>query len=188
MSCYLQEGGLKAIFPVRPSQIDRLMKGAVAAAGQVGFQPGRIDHRFGAVMKPDGTPIYLATWVQSPVEDRWTGGFYTEMGHTVLHGTVTTDPRAGTMETSAKLDIGGSTVVEASWTIRGPAAGSDPMNVAGMMVRLTITNAGPHDADCLKSCLTLHAPECVPLVAGSESRTVACAAAVAASCLVNCRC
>lgn len=189
MSCYLVEGGLKSIFPLRPTQIDRIQSGCKAVATRRGHRAASLDLRFGAMARPDGRPFYLATWVPAtPPTRRWEGGFYTELGPYRLEGLVTADPPSGVMSVAASVSSGGRTVVDVTWRIQGPAVGTTPPNVAGMWLGMRVRKAGPHNVNCLRDCLTLHAPDCVPMKRGNESELVACAAAVAAGCLINCRC
>jgi len=189
MSCYLVEGGFKSIFPLRPTQIGRIQSSCNAFAKRRGHRATSLDLRFGAMTRPDGQPFYLATFAPAtPSTRRWEGGFYTELGPYNLEGLVEAEPASGIMSVTARVLSRGRTIVDVTWRIQGPPIETDPPNVAGMWLGMRIRKAGPHAANCLRDCLTLHAPDCVPMKRGNESQLVACAAGVAAGCLINCRC
>jgi len=192
MTCIIMEGGTKAIFPLHRSQIDALINRATARAAERKVTLERLDQRFGTTMKPDGTPFYLVTYSPATPQDRaWDGFFFTELGPCEVFGGVAADPATGILGVQAVVGVdppSASVRVVVSWRVHGPAQGSTSVNVAGILLETRIESAGPHDERCLRDCLALHAPECVPIRRGGEAQLVAAVAAVAASCLVNCRC
>lgn len=81
MTCIIVEGGTKAIFPLRQSQIDALISRASARAAERKVTLERLEQRFGAMTKPDGIPFYLVTYSPAtPQDNAWQGFFLTEFG------------------------------------------------------------------------------------------------------------
>jgi hypothetical protein len=192
MSCILTDGGIKAIFPLRRNQIDSLLGRAAERAVQRKIGVDRLEQRFGVTMKPDGAAFYVVTYAPpTPSDNTWEGFFFTELGPCELYGRVGADPGTGIVNVEAAVTVSAPSTgvrVAVSWRVHGPAATSTASNVAGLLLETRIENQGPHDERCLRDCIALHAPECVPMKRGNESQLVAAIAAVAASCLVNCRC
>lgn len=192
MTCIIADGGTKAIFPLRQSQIDALINRAHAIAGDRKFTLDQLEQRFGTTMKPDGIPFYLVTYSPAtPQDSAWDGFFFTELGPCEVYGSVAADPATGILRVAATVTVNPPSMdvrVVVSWRVHGPSQAATPVNVAGILLETRIENAGPHDERCLRDCLGLHAPDCVPMRRGSEAQLVAAVAAVAASCLVNCRC
>ncbi len=191
MTCIIVEGGTKATFPLRTSQIDALVNRANTRAAERRMPREQLEQRFGTTMKPDGTPFYLVTYSPATAQERaWDGFFFTELGPCEVYGLVGADPITGIVSVEAAVSVQPPSGVRiaVSWRIQGPSLASTPANVAGILLETRIDNADPHDERCLRDCLALHAPDCVPIRRGSEAQLVAAVAAVAASCLVNCRC
>ena len=192
MTCIIADGGIKAIFPLRRAQIDALINRAGARAAERKIVVERLEQRFGTMMKPDGAPFYLVTYSPAPPQETsWEGFFLTELGPCEVYGRVAADPPTGILTVEAAVSVQAPSAnvrVEVSWRVQGQSQASTPANVAGILLETRIESAGPHDERCLRDCLALHAPDCVPMRRGSEAQLVAAVAAVAASCLVNCRC
>jgi hypothetical protein len=189
MSCQLTDGGPSSIFPLTEEQITSLREMGRVFVTSNTPSGSRLVARFGAAMKPDGVPFYLMTYSpETPTRDEWRGLFVMEQGPFQINGTVRAVPATGVMSVHSTVLRGQTTVVDVRWDVMGPAVGTNPTNVAGMLTGTEIMNPGPHAPDCLRDCLALHAPQCVPMREGNEPQLVATVAAIAASCLIICRC
>jgi hypothetical protein len=189
MSCQLTSGGQKSIFPLKNAQIERIRQLGLEFTLTLGAKDMGLEPRFGAVMKPDGVAFYLATYCpSSPGMSAWRGMFFADQGPYYIAGSVDADPNSGRVSTDMSVLEGRTPIVNVRWVVTGPAVGTEPTNIAGMLSELNIVNPGPHARECLRDCIALHAPQCVPMRQGNEPELVATVAAVAASCLINCRC
>ncbi len=89
MSCQLTDGGPPSVFPLLDEQIARVREMARVFASTTTPSGSRLVSRFGAAMKPDGVPFYLATYApETAMRDEWLGLFVTEQGPFQINGTL----------------------------------------------------------------------------------------------------
>ncbi|MEM9104989.1 MAG: hypothetical protein AAGC96_04975, partial [Pseudomonadota bacterium] len=151
------------------------------------------DYFVGAATRADGTPFYL--WITAPdletgQQKPWTGAFFAPFGVGEIHGLVKAVPGNKSddfaiteLDVTAKLVVRGKTHAEASWQLIG-SQHSLP-NKAALIQGVKIVDAGPHDADDIRRCIALHAPQ---MALGEPRALVSMQCGVAVSALIEAIC
>jgi hypothetical protein len=196
MSCMiaLLQGGKPEIFPIPIADMEALIAaGAQAFAVTLGRQPSSLappaSQYVGAALLPDGNPFYLTTLAPElapSLAAPWQGAFYAPFGIGDIVGSVSGDPGAtavSTLKVDAKLLVEGNEEVAANWVVRGTKLTTP--NKAALIGPITISRHGPHQAEDIRRCIALHAPQ---RVFGEPRAVVAMQCGVAAACLLEAIC
>jgi len=198
MSCMIAAlpGGSPEIFPIPVQNFMDLRENGFGAAKQLNLKKKNIENQefMGATTRTDGTPFYL--WATAPslevgTSENWSGAFFAPFGVGNLYGRV--DAKPGKVEThkfaittlniEARFEIKGKDEVAAKWTVVGSQL--TVPNKMAIIKSVKIVKKGPHDAEDIRKCIALHAPQ---RALGEPRAIVAMQCGVAAACLIEAIC
>lgn len=196
MTCMIAPlpGGQPGIFPIPHDLFDRLRNDGSKAARDLGVGGAELENFFiGATTRADGAPFYLfitAPDLKTGQEKQWQGAFFAPFGVGEIHGLVKAVPgnksdefAMSKLDVTAKLVVEGKTHAEASWQLIG-SQHSLP-NKSALIQNVDVTNAGPHEAEDIRRCIALHAPQ---MALGEPRALVSMQCGVAVSALIEAIC
>ena len=200
MSCMIAAlpGGSPEIFPLPVKSFMELGDNGMRAAQSLGLKKKQLEPEqfIGATTRTDGTPFYLwstAPTLKAGTEKDWTGTFFAPFGVGNLYGRVDASPgqlddkkdefAITTLKVNARLAIQGKDVVVARWTVIGSQL--TVPNKMAMIKSVKVEKKGPHNAEDIRKCIALHAPQ---RALGEPRAIVAMQCGVAAACLVEAIC
>ena len=196
MTCMIAPlpGGQPGIFPIPYDDFLKLRGDGIAAGQALGLRKEELDRDFiGAATRADGAPFYIwntAPDLETGQGQAWRGAFFAPFGVGEIHGLVEAVPgdksetfAMSQLDVTAKLVVRGKTEAEASWQLIG-SQHSLP-NKAALIQGVKIVDSGPHDADDIRRCIALHAPQ---MALGEPRALVAMQCGVAVSALIEAIC